>query len=412
MIYGCCIDAKKPLYSASLALLHDVLGKTPFLRMSSSTADLFPASTVSNFDALDAQIEKVVEAGFGIYFNPTELPAWATGGKAAYTAGISGSSCAVLAQWNVPKTLWEHLYSLMQTTEDTKQQNVIKTSLDGVQGLTNNTTSIAWHFIKNYKAELEHTWAWNNPEKPDGGIHVWGDSTFVEQDKLSAPRPYLLSAATIPHADPGAVNYIFETLIARYLNVCNMIGYGNEPDIALFNPLILFDGVNGGNGGDIIKDRLIPEIYEPFLRSIYEAGVKSRPQVIGPDVAYPGTLARMYTAFEEAGLIHSLNVLSFHCYGDGWRWPEGSYEHAKQYSTYLKDHKKTGLITEIDGVNITQWLRTILSLNLGFSGITFLEPTRFVSGFYEGTPELTSEGIELKKITSPLTTFKRRVVKH
>jgi len=402
------------LTTEELRVLANILGpRPPLLRTGGSLAKLFPTATTTNFDALDTLIERALSTGWRILLGPVDVPAWASGGKAACVCSVEGSSCQVLAQWHVPEERWLACYAAMlaanpDSTSDLDAQSRIVNVLLGAEGLLVAPYGIAWHFVDNYRRELTSALAWDNPEAPDGHVHVWGDPRFVEQDKLSAPRPWLLSAAAMPHIDPKAMQYMGEALADRYADSVDFFGVGlNEPDIALSNPLIAFDGVNGGDGGDTIRDRTLAEHVVPFttgLRNILKQAPLLRvPRFIGPEVAYPGTLPRFSPIFDR------VDVTGVHTYGSV---EESSYAHAAQYAAQAKAARLPWGVSEFDSPDMTGWLRGLLALNLDPAPLFFIgnEGYRFVDGFGQGETKATADGEAMRALLLEVN-GKRRVVR-
>lgn len=457
LIGGCCYSppdspSDGPLTATALKLLRNVfwhgatdddlppLSRRPMLRVTASLATMFPSATATNFDYVGALHEVALATGWRIYFDTADWPAWATGGIPAYVQGIGGSSCQVLAQWGVPREVWQACYDAMPPfgsvplNPDTpspvaRVEAIIRASASlSVQGgvevppaqLTNTPDKIAWHFADDYGREQRQTWARDVPWL-GRGEHVWGDPKFADVDKFAAPRPWLLSADAMPHADPKASRYLGEVIGEHFGDDVDLFGVGvNEPDIALFNPLIRFDGVNGGGGGNTIGDRLIPEMLQPFVTGLRAAltrraaltAVRSMPSIAGPNVAYPGTLPRFGGTF-----VIGSNVYAVHTYADGTL--AGSYAHAQEYAAQAAARGMLWGISEYDRANddaggTVGWLRGLVDLGLdpALLFVTFLDATRFIDGFHDqqGKSEINATGRDMQKLFGEIN-GKRRAVR-
>lgn len=412
MIYGgCCYSAHDgQLTTAELQALADIFPpRAPILRLGASLAKVFPAPDKEDFNALDDCAEKAVATGWQLLIDPADLPVWATGGVPVAVSSVDGSSCQILAQWGVPRAEWPAIYALdLNRPRDDAAQSLVEGALlrmdaESIRGLTNSVDKIAWHFVDQYRKEQGCSLAWPDPEtfgKPHGVPHFWGTPGFEEQDKLSAPRPQLLSADTFPPADAKAVRHFAKVIANRYgdraplKRRASFFGIGiNEPDIPNYYPLIRFDGVNGGNGGDtitrLIKERLLPYIagLEAVLRD-YEPLRTHWPLILGPNCAYPPTLLRF------AALRRKLNVIGYHLYG--------GYDDAKRYANQFAadGYEDAQGCSEIDGPDMAGWLRGLLALRLDPAPqfVIFNRGQQFIEGFGKGGTKPTADGIETQKV--------------
>lgn len=381
----------------------------PIVRTGGSLVELFPSPTETFFDVLDEEVELAKAGGWRVYIDPTNCPAWASGGKAAYVSGISGSSCATLVNHGIKREHVGAIYDAALRNDKAAVQSAISAGLQQ-SGSGVDAQWLTDQFLGGYEGEKNATWCWNDPFTGGGGIHGYGDQPEI--DKYSGPRPHLTDISLMPHVDPRAMHYMGDALGARYGDAVDFWGVGNEWDIYLFYMPMKFDGANRAGGPDVVK-WIADEWVEPFFEGVRDgmrrALISREPVFFGPEVAYGPTLPR-FTAKDSPPAFRRYTALSGHWYPENG-WPT---------DTLLRDgHPFT--CSEVDGpsvsddatvTSIVDWTSKIVTeVAPKISAIIYLAGDRFVDGWGGGGTNVNRTGAEMKKLVQQLGA-RRRAARH
>jgi hypothetical protein len=366
-LYGSCWSPGDGIIStAALRLLRRVCGPGAMLRCGPELPDLFktPDFAQANWEPLDRIYANCAEAGVDVYSNAANIPAHASGGVPLYQTGMGGSSCQILAQWGVPRARWGDVYRLMTepTGSDDSYRDALAIWIHGAEGLTNTPDKIAWHFVKNYRGEQSRTWAWDVPEAPNGKWHVWGDPRFVEQDKLSAPRPWLTDRTRFlaTQIDGNWMNEAARQQMQRWKHLIKYAGFGNEFGGEGYNIDMRFDGANHPDdptAPDTVKTRLGPALqaYYSGLWDVFDG------QLVGFE-ADGGDILRRAAA--ECKLP---DIVTHHAYGPDGRTTVGALERCRSEiwpqlvaSQTFGAEEAIGEVGDDDPMRLLQFIRDVV----------------------------------------------------
>jgi hypothetical protein len=387
-------------------------------RIGPGLQNAFPASGREDFTRFDELFRNFRAAGLMTYFNPCNFPAHASGGQAVYVAAITGSSCEALKLFGAPPELWPAIYAFVAGLGINQHSDVDELAGAAMARFPTLSHAAAWHFAQSYINEFLGAWAWDDPPNATGGPHLWGHPSFVEQDKLSAPRPGVQNP---PPVDPEFVSMAGRVLAERYGSDIDLWGMPlNEPDIALFYPPQALDW---RDGVDNVRDRIYPQIVKPWIEGVRK-GLGSRvPRFVCIETATAGMQQRCV----EADTARDMQMLSGHWYAWGGEgWPKDSYRRiGEEYVPLARRDGRPLMCGEIDGppvpaspqkdgdgsadVSIVDWTREVLAMNTGTWGITYNVAERFIDGFVSGKAEINRTGAAMKALIGP---SRRRPSRH
>jgi hypothetical protein len=323
------------------------------VRLTIDLTRLFPAEGTAHWGSLDAWVDPLRAAGFNIYMNPGGCPRWASGGFPAYEGLIVGNPDGTLGGtsfWNDP--------------------------------LHGDPTKI--HFFD------------PNPET---------NPEFAALDAAQPPRPYLINPPKM------SAEFIYDAgfaIAARYKNIAAAFSIGNEYGGTMFYPPMLHDSIAGdGTLGDVIRERVFPEMVHPFTEGVRDAFPWA--VMVGCEADSDIILDRCCDVDAEQRVY---DVLSFHPYGD---LSGMSYATMEAFMDVVRKRRngRQAQIGEIDGdpAKLLSWAKpTIIKYASEISGIYFGDARRFfAAGTWPAAPVVSTVGVGFRNLFAEVNGRRRAV---
>jgi hypothetical protein len=323
------------------------------VRLTADLTRLFPNEGQVNWSNVDNYVNPIREAGLHIYMNPGGCPRWASEGFPAYEGLIVGNP-------------------------------------DGTLG---------------------GTCFWNDPQHPDPNqIHFFDPNPatnrqFAAIDAAQPPRPYLIDP---PKMSAEFMHDAGFAIADRYKGIAAAFAIGNEYGGTVFYPPMRLDRIaNDGNGtlDDVVRDRVFPEMVNPFTDGVREAYPWA--VMVGCEADSDIILERC-CALDAAKRVY--DVLSFHPYGDlnnlGYATMEAFMDVVRR-----RGNGRKAQIGEIGGdhAKLLPWARkTIEKYGSEIDGIYFGEASTFFNA-WPSTPTVSTLGEGFRNLFAQVNARRRAV---
>lgn len=407
---GCClVPDHAPPPQASFDALRSELGVS-MCRFTPSLSTLFPAPGVADFSVADVYVDRLNAAHIEVYLNPSNIPAHASNGVAAFVPGVGGSAAWWLAQQaHLPE---ESIAAIFDRAAELDDPEAALRQLEPAAA----TPSNIFHFAKNYRDEQGRTWCWNDPLNAAAGIHVYGDPQHADADRVSAPRPWCANADLVPHVDAAFMRAAGRQIGEHFgRDRVTFHGWGNEFGNADCWLPIRFDGANAAGGEDTMRTRAFPEMVVPYtegLRSVQPDAKFIASEADGADI-----LRRYCEVETEVFGTPPSSLLSFHPYGQGDGFPDGSYKKIEtEYLPIVQAHGKGRpyLFSEIsdEGTGrFAEWLAEAVRRYKPWAVFALREEwDQWFRDWLHGDVTLTAKGEAVKPVTRAITKRRRPVL--
>jgi len=334
----------------SYVSLHDDFAVT-LARVTPDLGQMFPEPDKFVPELTDGHVDCFTAAGILNYLNPSNAPAYATGGLPVLRPGIDGGAAWWLAtQAKLTEKQIRAVFERARATDNPAGALTVE-----VHDIADTHVN---HFARYYRAEQSRTWSRDDPIAATGE-HAYGAKGHEAADAITGDRSWMLKPETVPRVDPDFMLTAGQKIGEHFgPERVRFHGPGNEFGNDMCYLPIRFDGANFPGGQDVVREQIYPDYVLPYLSGLYHVRPAARVIFGEHDGA---DIMRRCRAEEKRLGIRVSEFVTFHPYGPPSR--------VREFVDLLEPDEPWG-ITEIADDDIAEWLDFVLGV--------FVEPPQCI----------------------------------